>query len=99
MVRNPPANAEDTGSSPGPGRSHMPWGNWARAPQLLSLHSRAREPRLLRPVHLEPVLPNKRGHRNERPAHNEEQSPLSATREKPVCSNEDPTQPKINKIK
>ena len=24
MVKNPPANAEDTGSSPGPGRSHMP---------------------------------------------------------------------------
>ena len=24
-VKNPPANAGDTGSSPGPGRSHMPW--------------------------------------------------------------------------
>ena len=23
MVKNPPANAGDTGSSPGPGRSHM----------------------------------------------------------------------------
>ena len=27
LVKNPPANAEDTGSSPGPGRSHMPWSN------------------------------------------------------------------------
>ena len=27
VVKNPPANAEDTGSSPGPGRSHMPWSN------------------------------------------------------------------------
>ena len=27
MVKNPPANAEDPGSSPGPGRSHMPWSN------------------------------------------------------------------------
>ena len=27
MVKNPPANAEDTGSSPGPGRSHMPRSN------------------------------------------------------------------------
>ena len=25
VVKNPPANAGDTGSSPGPGRSHMPW--------------------------------------------------------------------------
>ena len=24
VVQNPPANAGDTGSSPGPGRSHMP---------------------------------------------------------------------------
>ena len=23
VVKNPPANARDTGSSPGPGRSHM----------------------------------------------------------------------------
>ena len=39
---NLPANAGDTGSSPGLGRSHMPrsnWAlrNWAREPQLLSL--------------------------------------------------------------
>ena len=27
VVKNPPANAGDTGSSPSPGRSHMPWGN------------------------------------------------------------------------
>ena len=37
VVENPPANAEDTGSSPGLGRSHMPRSNWAREPQLLSL--------------------------------------------------------------
>ena len=36
-VENPPANARDTGSSPGLGRSHMPWSNWAHEPQLLSL--------------------------------------------------------------
>ena len=34
VVRNPPANAGDTGSSPGLGRSHMPRSNWAREPQL-----------------------------------------------------------------
>ena len=27
MVKNPSANAGDTGSSPGPGRSHMPRSN------------------------------------------------------------------------
>ena len=29
--------------------SHMPWGNYARVPQLLSLRSRACEPQLLKP--------------------------------------------------
>ena len=48
VVKNPPANAGDTGSIPGPGRSHIP-GSKARAPQLLSLHSRAHEPQLLSP--------------------------------------------------
>ena len=27
VVKNLPANARDTGSSPGPGRSHMLWSN------------------------------------------------------------------------
>ena len=49
VVKNPPANAGDTGSSPGLGRSHMLRSNYARAPQLLSLRSRAREPQLLSP--------------------------------------------------
>ena len=37
VVENPPANAGDAGLSPGLGRSHMLWSNWAREPQLLSL--------------------------------------------------------------
>ena len=37
MVESLPANAGDTGSSPGLGRSHMPRNNWAREPQLLRL--------------------------------------------------------------
>ena len=32
-----PANAGDTGSGPGLGRSRVPRGGWARGPQLLSL--------------------------------------------------------------
>ena len=45
----------------------------ARASQLLSLHSRACEPQLLKPTCLEPVLRNKRSHRNKKPAHRNEQ--------------------------
>ena len=37
MVENLPANAGDTGSNPGLGRSHMPQSYEAREPQLLSL--------------------------------------------------------------
>ena len=37
VVENLPANAGDTGSSPGLGRSRVPRSNWAREPQLLSL--------------------------------------------------------------
>ena len=33
VVENLPANAGDTGSSPGLGRSHMPRSSWAREPQ------------------------------------------------------------------
>ena len=49
VVKNPPANAGDTDSIPGPGRSHMPQSNSVHAPQLLSLCSRARKPQLLSP--------------------------------------------------
>ena len=37
VVENLPANAGDTGSSPGLGRTHKPRSSWAREPQLLSL--------------------------------------------------------------
>ena len=37
VVESLPANAGDTGSSPGLGRSHVPRSSWAREPQLLSL--------------------------------------------------------------
>ena len=37
VVEGLPADAGDTGSSPGLGGSRMPWSGWAREPQLLSL--------------------------------------------------------------
>ena len=80
VVKNPPANAGDTGSSPDPRRPHMPQSNKAHVPQLLSLCSRACEPQLLNPcttttepARLEPMLCNKRSHRNEKPAHPSEE--------------------------
>ena len=72
VVENLPANAGDTGSSPGLGRSHMPRSNWAREPQLLSLRvwslcSATREAAIVkRPAH-----------------HDEEWPPLAAARESP----------------
>ena len=47
VAKNLSANAGDMDSSPGPGRSHMLQSNYAHLPQLLSLHSKAREPQLL----------------------------------------------------
>ena len=67
-----PANAGDTGSSPGPGGSRMPRSNWAREPQLLSLRvwslcSRTREAAIVK-----------------RPTHRDEEwLPPAATRESP----------------
>ena len=56
VVENPPANAGDTGSSPGLGGSHMPRSDWAREPQLLSLRvwslcSATREAAMVRGPH------------------------------------------------
>ena len=63
-VESLPASAGDTGSNPGLGRSHMPWSNWAREPQLLSLRvwslcSTAREAAMVRG----PCIAMKRGPR------------------------------------
>ena len=48
--KNPPANAGDTGSIPGPERSPTPGGNYACVPQLLRLCSAAWELQLLQPT-------------------------------------------------
>ena len=56
VVENLPANAGDTGLSPGLGRSHMPRSSWAHEPQLLSLRvwslcSATREAAIVRGPH------------------------------------------------
>ena len=69
---------------------------WAWALEPTSHNYLAHVPQLLKTLCLEPVLRNKRSHCNEKPVHhNEEQPPLTTTREKPTHSNKDPTQPKI----
>ena len=49
-------------------------------PQLLSLHSRGQDLQLRKPMHLEPMLHNKRSHHDEKPAHCNE-------RVTPACHN------------
>ena len=76
LVENPLPNAGDTGSIPSLGRSHMPWSNWAQAPQLLSTCSRVPELQLLKPVCLEPALCNIGNHRSKKSTHHNEKQPL-----------------------
>ena len=71
---------------------------WACALEPTSHSCWAHALHLLKSTRLEPVLCNKRSHHNEKPMQcNKEWPPHAATRERPVCSNEDPAQPKINK--
>ena len=69
VVKNPPANAGDTGSTPGPGRSHMSRSIEASVPQQLSLCSRARESQLLSrcPTTAEARVPRARVLQQEKP--------------------------------
>ena len=92
MVKNPPANAGDKGSSPGPGSSHTPQSNEARAPQLLSLHSRAQKPQLL-----SPRAPTTEARAPRARAPQRRVAPAHRNWRKHTRSKEDPTQPKINK--
>ena len=107
VVMNPPANAGDTGSIPGPRRSHRPQGNQASAPQQLSLCSRARELPLPKPVRpwacepvspwaCEPVLCYKRGHCRENPMHlcNQREAPALRNWRKAQGQQQSPAQPK-----
>ena len=60
---------------------------WACALEPTSHNYWARVPQPLKPARLEPVHRNKRIHRNEKPAHrDEEQPPLTATRESPYAA-------------
>ena len=60
VVKNLPANAGDMGSSPGPRRSHMLRSNYACAPQLLSLRSKACALQQEKPPQWEACAPQRR---------------------------------------
>ena len=85
VVENLPANAGDTGSSPGLGRSHMPRSSWAREPQLLSL----------RVWSLCPATGGAAIVKGPRTAM--KSGPHLPQLEKALVRTEDPAQPKINK--
>ena len=69
VVKNPLVYMGDMGLIPGLGRSHVPWSNWARVPQLLSPCSRARGLQQEKPPQWEAAHHNQRG------------APLTAARE------------------
>ena len=72
VVKNLPANAGDTGSIPGLGRSHMPWSSKAHVPHLLKL------------THVKPVSSTREAVAMRSPhATTREKPPLATTRESP----------------
>ena len=78
MVASLPADAGDTGSGPGLGRSRVPRSDWAGEPQLLSLRVWSL------------CSATKRGRDSERPAHRDEEwPPLAGNWRKPSHRNED----------
>ena len=93
VVENLPANAGDTGSSPGLGRSHMLRSNWAREPQLLSLRIWSLCPAMGGAAIVRgPCTAMKSG-----PRTTMKSGPRLPQLEKALTRNEDPTQLKINK--
>ena len=102
VVKNLLANAGDTGSIPDPGRSYMTQSNKVCVPQLLSLHSRARELQLATCHNywsmcpLEPVLCGERGHHHENPPTTTKEHPPSLQLETSPCSDEPKTHKYIN---
>ena len=93
VVENLPANAGDTGSSPGLGRSHMPWSTWAREPQLLSLRVWSLCPTTGGAV----IVRGLRTAMKSGPRTSMKSGPRLPQLEKALARNEDPTQLKINK--
>ena len=88
VVKNPPADAGDMGSIPGPGRFHMPRGNQVCVPQLLLhrvklAHSRACAPPQEKPpqyVHAPHLERSCRSPQLEKSPHTARKAPCGQTR-------------------
>ena len=93
VVGSLPANAGDTGSSPGLGRSHMPRSGWAREPQLLSLRVWSLCPAAGGAA----IVRGPRTAMKSGPRTAMKSGPRLPLPEKALARTEDPTQPKINK--
>ena len=91
MVENLPANAGNTGSSPGLGRSHMPRSSWAREPQLLSLRVWSMCPAAGEAA----IVKGQRTAMKSGPRTAMKSGPRLPQLEKALARTEDPTQPKI----
>ena len=86
--KNPPADAGNSGPTPGLGWSHRPE---QLSPCATPAEAAVWRPggKLLKPVCLQPVLYGQRRNHSGKPKHKLEKA------WKPACSNEDPVQPKI----
>ena len=93
VVENLPANAGNTGLSPGLGGSHMPRSSWAREPQLLSLRVWSLCPAAGGAA----IVKGPRTAMKSGPRTAMKRGPRLPQLEKALARTEDPTQPKINK--
>ena len=93
VVEGLPANAGDTGSSPGLGGSHMPRSTWAREPQLLSLRVWSLCPATGGAA----IVKGPRAAMKSGPRTAMRSGPRLPQLGKALARAEDPTQPKINK--
>ena len=93
VVGSLPANAGDTGSSPGLGGSHVPRSGWAREPQLLSLRIWS----LCSATGGAAIVRGPRTAMKSGPRTAMRSGPRLPQLEKALARTEDPTQPKINK--
>ena len=93
VVESLPANAGDTGSSPGLGGSHMPRSGWAHEPRLLSLRVWSLCPAKGGAA----IVRGPRTVMKSGPRTSMKSGPHLPQLEKALARTEDPTQPKINK--
>ena len=93
MVGSLPANAGDTGSSPGLGRSHVPRSGWAREPRLLSLRVWSLCPATGGAA----IVKGRRTAMKSGPHTAMKSGPHLPQLEKALARTKDPTQPKMDK--